>query len=93
MQYLFEALEAWCNIDDKNELSSKSKQKAPLFITEANIFKAMVKGGSITLPERIYFYTVTQALLHDKKEELPVLLRIVRNLVLRVCQERQMDND
>lgn len=89
VQYLFDVLEVWCTVDDKNEFFSLIEQTTPLFITEPNIFKTLVEDGSITLPERIYFYTITQALLHNKKEDLPALLRIIRNLVLRVRQERQ----
>ncbi|MBK5366090.1 DUF262 domain-containing protein [Bacillus sp. TH50] len=89
VQYLFAVLEVWCNVNDKNELFSKIVQKTPLFIAEPNLFKTVIENGNITLPERIYFYTVTQALLHDKKEELPSLLRIIRNLVQRIRQEKQ----
>lgn len=89
VKYLFDVLEAWSKVDDKKEFFSKIERQTPLFITESNIFKTLVEMGSITLPERIYFYTTTQALLYDKKDELPDLLRIVRNLVLRVRQERQ----
>lgn len=89
IQYLFKVLDAWCDVEDNNEFFAKIVEETPLFITEANIFETVVESGSITLPERIYFYTVTQALLHHKIEELPAILRIVRNLVQRVRQERQ----
>lgn len=89
VKYLFTVLEAWCKVKDKNELFTMIQLKTPLFISESNIFNTVVESGSITLPERIYFYTVTQALLHDRKEDLPAILRIIRNLVQRVRQEKQ----
>ncbi|MDR4984363.1 hypothetical protein CN491_01765 [Bacillus cereus] len=89
VQYLFDVLDAWNDVEDKKEFFAKIEHETPLFIEEPNLFKSLVETGNITLLERIYFYTVTQALLHDKKEELPELLRIVRNLVQRVRQERQ----
>ncbi|QHJ69215.1 DUF262 domain-containing protein [Planococcus halotolerans] len=89
VQYLFDVLKIWSEVENKDDLFSVTQQNAPLFITEKNIFKNLVERGSVTLPERIYFYTYTQALLNGKEEKLPALLRVIRNLVLRVRQERK----